>query len=176
MKKNILTIIYILFLILSIFLAQLYIINPRDLFGVKPNLILILSIVISLWYGVYVGGISSFFIGIFTDILFGSNGFGMFTIAYTIVGLLVGSLNSNYRKESKMSLVYVTVIATFTFELIQSISYLVRFDSSITIFYLLKQIIISSILNIVIVYIIYSIICKITEYIEDRIMQNSNGF
>lgn len=176
MRKNILTVIFIILLILIVFLIQLYFINPRNLFGIKPNLILILSIVISLWYGVYIGGISSFLIGVFTDILFGSSGIGIFTISYTIVGLVVGSLNTNYRRESKMSLVYVTIIATFVFEIVEYFCYLIFFNASSGLFYLLKQVFISSLLNIVIVYIIHSVIYKITEYIEDRIMQNSNGF
>ena len=175
MRRNILTIIYIVLLIFLIFFIQLYMINPRELFGVKPNLILILSIVISLWFGIYVGGISSFCLGIVTDILFSSVSMGMFTISYTIVGIVVGTLNNNYRKESKMSLVYVTIIATFVFEIVQSFCYLIFFNAYTNIFYLLKQIIISSLLNIVIVYIIYSIIFRITEYIEDRIIQNASG-
>lgn len=175
MKRNILTVIYIVLLILLIFFIQLYFINPRELFGIKPNLILILSIVISLWFGLYVGGISSFFLGVVTDVLFGSSTIGIFTISYTIVGIVVGALNNNYRKESKMSLIYVTIIATFLFEMTQYFCYLLFFDSVTNIFYLLKQIIISSLLNIVIVYIIYSIIFKITEYIEDRIIQNASG-
>lgn len=176
MKKNILTIIYIVLLILIIYLLQLYLVNPRDLFGIKPNLILILSIVISLWFGVYIGGISSLLIGILTDILFGSKVMGIFTISYTIVGIIVGTLNNNYRKESKMSLVYVTIIATFVFEIIEYIFYLFVLSINSSLFYLLKQIIVSSLLNIVIVYIIYSVIFKITEYIEDRIIKDSNGF
>lgn len=175
MKRNILTIIYIVLLIFLIFFIQLYMINPRELFGVKPNLILILSIVISLWFGLYVGGISSFFLGIITDILFGSSTIGIFTISYTIVGVVVGALNNNYRKESKMSLVYVSILATLVFEMVQCFCYLLFFNSYTNIFYLLKQIIVSSLLNIVIVYIIYSIIFKITEYIEDRIIQNASG-
>lgn len=176
MRKNILTFIFIVILILIIFLIQLYFINPRSLFGIKPNLILILSIVISLWYGVYTGGISSFIIGFITDILIGSSQIGIFTISYTIVGLVVGSLNANYRKESKMSLVYVSIIATFVFEIVEYFCYLIFFSVNTSIFYLLKQIFISSLLNIAIVYVIYSVIYNITEYIEDRIIQNSNGF
>lgn len=174
MKNNILTILYIIILILLVYLIQLYFINERELFGVKPNLILILSIVISLWFGVYIGGISSLIIGIFTDMLFGN--IGIFTISYTIVGIIVGILNNNYRKESKMSLVYVTIIATFVFEISEYLCYLFLFNISSSIFYLLKQIVISSLLNIVIVYIIYSVIFKITESIEDRIIKNSNCF
>lgn len=174
MKRNILTVVYILFLILFVYLLQLYVIDPRALFGVKPNLILILVIVISLWYGLYIGGIASILIGIVTDIIFGAN-IGIFTISYTIVGILIGILNYNYRKESKMSLVYVSIIATFTFEIIQYFCYIIAYNVDSSIFYLIKQSFISSLLNIIIVYIVYSLIYNISEYIEDRIIQNTRG-
>jgi rod shape-determining protein MreD len=174
MKKNILTVIYIILVVLIIFLIQLFLVNPRSLFGIKPNLILIMSIVISLWYGIYIGGISSFCLGVMTDLLFGSTS-GIFTIAYTIVGILIGALNYNYRKENKMSLVYVTIIATSLFEIIQFLCYIFFYDVSASILYLLKQVIISSLLNIIIVYIVYSGIYNISEYIEDRITQSRNG-
>ena len=175
MRKSFLTVIYIICFILLIYFLQLYVINPRELFGIKPNLILILVIVISLWYGLYAGGISSFLIGIFTDIIFGSN-IGIFTISYTIVGILIGIVNYNYRKESKMSLVYVTIMATFIFELIQYLLYMIIYKIDSNFMYLIKQSVISSLLNIVIVYIVYSLIYKISEYIEDKVIQSRRGF
>lgn len=175
MRRNLLTCIYILVLLLIIFLTQLYIINPRELFGIKPNLILILVIVVSLWYGIYIGGVSSLLIGALTDIIFGDS-FGIYTISYTIAGLIVGALNENYRKESKMSLVYVTVLATFIFEIVLCIQYVLLYKIDVSFIYLLKQGVISSILNIVIVYIVYSLMYSISEHIEDRIIKRASGF
>ena len=175
MRRNFLTGIYIAILLFTIYILQLYLINPRELFGIKPNLILIVVIVVSLWYGVHVGGISSLLIGFLTDILFGSNN-GMFTISYTIVGIIVGILNDNYRKESKMSLVYVTIIATFSFEIVQFFQYILLYKVGLSLVYLIKQIVISSLLNIVIVYIVYSLMYNLSEYIEERITKKSSGF
>ena len=106
MKKT-LTIIYIILFVIAIFVLQMFVIDSRELFGVKPNLILICVIVVSLWFGVYTGSIFSLIIGMVTDILFG-NGIGLFTISYSIVGVLVGLFSNNYRKESKVALVCVT--------------------------------------------------------------------
>lgn len=176
MKKKILTGIYVVLIVVAVFVIQLFVINPRSLFGIKPNLILITTIVISLWYGVYTGGISAIILGIIADTLFGSSHGGVFTISYTIVGVVIGVFNYNYRKENKMSLVYVTIIATFLFEVVQCIFYLISGTLELNLIYLLKQIIISSLLNIVIVYIVYSIIYRLSEYIEDRIIQSKRGF
>ena len=53
--RKALTIVYLLLFILIIFVFQMYIIDERELFGVKPNLILISVIVVSLWFGLYTG-------------------------------------------------------------------------------------------------------------------------
>ena len=51
MRKKILTFLYILFLILIIFIVQMFIIDNKTLFGVKPNLILISTIIVSFGMG-----------------------------------------------------------------------------------------------------------------------------
>lgn len=166
MKKTLKTI-YIFLIIVLIYMLQLFVINNHTLFGTKPNLILISVIVVSLWFGLYTGSIFSFVIGILTDILFG-NTYGIFTIAYTITGMTIGFLNYNYRKENKLSLVYVTLISVIIFEFIQYISYTVITGSYSSIVYLLRQMFMSSILNIIIVYIIYEIIYKIAKSVDDE--------
>lgn len=175
MRKKILTFIYILFLILIIFIVQMFIIDNKTLFGVKPNLILISTIIVSLWYGLYAGTFYSFIIGFVTDLLFG-NTFGMFTISYTIVGATIGFLNNTYRKENKISLIYLTIIATSLFEIISYIEYAIVYSVFSNVFYLLIQIFLSSLLNIVIVYIIYSLIYRVAESLDDRLKSDSNIF
>lgn len=167
MKKT-LTIIYLLLFILIIFVFQMFVIDERELFGVKPNLILISVIVVSLWFGLYTGSIYSFIIGFITDILFG-NTIGLFTISYTITGVLVGFFNYNYRKENKIALLYVTCIATAVFELIEYIIYFIVTKEYNSILYFIYQILITSILNIIIVYIVYSLLYKIISFFEDRL-------
>lgn len=174
MKKRVITIIYILILLIFVFAFQLFIINSRELFGIKPNLILILVIVASAWYGEKIGGIFSFIIGLVTEMLFGLN--GIFLVSYTIVGIIVGYLNTKYNKENRISLVYITIIATFIFEFIQYIVYALSFKIYSNMFYFFKQVVISSILNIVIVFIVYSLIHNLIEYFDSRLKRNLNGF
>jgi len=174
MKKRVITIIYILILLISVFAFQLFVINSRDLFGIKPNLILILVIVASAWYGEKIGGIFSFIIGFVTEMLFGLN--GIFLVSYTIVGIIVGYLNNKYNKENRISLVYITIIATFIFEFIQYIVYALSFKIYSNVFYFFKQVVISSILNIVIVFIVYSLIHNLIGYFDSRLKKDLNGF
>ena len=134
MRKT-LTIIYIILFIIAIFVVQMFVIDNKELFGVKPNLILICVIVVSLWFGVYTGSIFSFIIGMITDILFG-NGIGLFTISYSIIGVLVGFFSNNYRKESKVALVCVTCVSTAIFEFVEYIIYFVTTNVYTSILYL----------------------------------------
>ena len=167
MKKT-LTIVYLILFILIILMFQMFVIDERELFGVKPNLILISVIVVSLWFGLYKGSAYAFIIGLLTDMLFGNN-IGLFTITYSITGALVGFFNYNYRKENKIALLYVTCIATAVFEFIQYIVYFLITKEYNSIFYLLYQILITSILNIIIVYIVYSLLYKVISFFEDRL-------
>ena len=172
MLKKILTVIYIVLFLLLIFYLQLFVIDTKELFGSKPNLILITVIVVSLWYGTYTGTIFAFIIGFLCDLIFGSTT-GMFTVAYTITGAITGFINYNYRKENKMSLVYVTLIFTAIFELIQYIQYLMITHVYSNFFYFIKQVLVSSILNTIIVFIIYSLIYKIIDKFESNLRRQS---
>lgn len=167
MKKKVLTILYIVILIVFIYLFQLFVINNNTLFGAKPNLILISVIVVSLWYGLHVGAFYSLITGIITDFVF-MNSYGIFTISYLIVGILIGYLSTTYMKENKISLIYITMIATATFEMVQYFIYLIGFGVASNLFYVIKQILVSSLLNIVIVYILYGVFSKITSYLDSK--------
>lgn len=174
MKKKIITVIYIIALLLVLLAFQMFVINDKALFGVKPNLILISVIAVSSWYGEKIGGVFAFIIGIIAEFLFNAN--GMFLVAYTIVGILVGVLNTKYNKENRISLVYVTIMATFLFEFVQYFYYMISYEVYSNLFYFFKQVVISSILNIVIVLIVYSIIYRIIEYLDSRLRKDLGGF
>ena len=97
----------------------------------------------------------------------------MFTIAYTLTGAITGLINNNYRKENKLSLVYVTLISTAIFEFIQYIEYLFITYSYSSLLYFVKQVVISSLLNIIIVFIIYGAIYKIVDKFESNLRRQS---
>ncbi len=170
--KKILAYIAVIVFVIAIYLVQLYIIDSKTLFGVKPNLLLILSVTVSLWYGLYVGSVFSFLTGFTLDLIFG-NAYGLFTITYTIIGVIIGYINYNYRKENKVSLIYITIFATILFEIIESIFYLVITHTYINIFYILKQIIIASLLNICLAYVMYFLLYKLTSYVDKYIFKTS---
>lgn len=163
MTKKLLRILCIVAVIALIYLIQLTIIDNNSLFGIKPNLILISVITVAVWYGMYRGSFYALIIGLITDFIF-FNSKGIFTISYTVVGIVTGYLSTKYMRENKISLIYITIIATALFEVTQYFIYLIDMGINSSIFYLIfKQIIVSSLLNIVIVYILYEIFNKIIK-------------
>lgn len=169
MVKRIFSYFFILLVLIGIFVFQVYVIDSRELFGIKPNIVLISVIVMSLWYGLYAGSIYGLIIGIITDILFG-NTYGIYTMSYTAVGSVIGYLNYNYRKESKASLSYLTIFGTCIFEFVQYIIYLFLSTSSTGIFYLILQMVISSSLNVILAFILYGVFARISSYAEKNIL------
>lgn len=156
-------------ILICIFMFQIYIIDGRTLFGVKPNILLISVIVVSLWYGLTKGSIYALLIGVLTDMLFGNN-FGIFTVSYVLVGITIGYLNHNYRKESKVSLCYLTIFGTLIFEFSQFCIYMFISTSDFNIIYLLIQIIIAGIFNVAIAFILYGLFVKISNYAESNVL------
>lgn len=165
--KKFLTYLFIVLLVIALYIIQIFVIDKGSLFGLKPNLLLISVVTISLWYGLYAGSIYSLIIGIITDLIFGSN--GQFTLCYSITGCIIGFLNYNYRKENKVALLYVISFATLIFETSQYVLYIFTTSSYINLFFLIKHVAIACLLNICIAYIIYGLLYKITEMLDDSI-------
>lgn len=165
MEKAVSVIFTIILFFLSIFL-QLFFFNNLNLFGVKPNFLLISTIVVSLYTNIYAGTIYSFILGVVADLIFGSN--GMFTISYVIIGMLLGFFNENYMKENYLSIIIITIISVTCFELVQYFQSMIMVSRFINLFILLKQIILSVLLNSVLVFIICLIFRKIIGHVEKK--------
>ncbi len=154
------------FLFALSFIIQLFVINDINLFGVKPNLFLITIIVVSLNTDIFISTIYSFVIGVIVDMLFGAG--GLFTISYTIIGMLLGFINEDYMKENLLSISILTILSVTLFELIQYIKSMIVISKYISIMFFLKQLILSILLNVVIVVIICTLFRKIIEKINKK--------
>ena len=167
MSKQIFKYIYIILLIILIFFLQLFLVNDRELFGIKPNFILILVIVFNLWFGLYKGVAFASVIGIICDLVFGNNN-AMFFLSYTITSALIGLINFSYNRTNKISLVFVTILFTTIFELVQYVVFLIITSGFISFIPVIKNIIVGSILNIIIVYIVYGVIFRIKDNYDSK--------
>lgn len=165
MQKVLKIICTIILFILSLTI-QLFIFNNMNLFGVKPNLLLISVIVVGLYTSIYSSTIYSFFLGLIVDLLFGST--GMFTISYTVIGLIIGLINDDYIKENYFSIIILTAISVILFEVIQYVQSMIIISEYISFFFLIKQLILSILLNVILVFILSVTFGKIIEHIDKK--------
>ena len=108
--EKVLKIIFSTVIVVLSFVLQLLVIDNMNLFGVRPNLFLISIIVVCLNTDIYISTFFSFIIGVIVDMLFGAG--GLFTISYTIIGMLLGFVNEDYMKENLLSISILTGIST----------------------------------------------------------------
>lgn len=165
MQKILKVIVTIILFIISLSI-QLFIFNNMSLFGVKPNILLISIIVVSLYTNIYSSTIYSFILGFIVDLLFG--GLGMFTISYTAIGMILGFVGENYMKENYLSIVILTAISVTLFEVIQYFQSMIISSSYISIFFLFKQLILSILLNVILVFIMCFVFGKLIEHIDKK--------
>lgn len=165
MQKVLKVIVTILLFIISL-LIQLFIFNNMSLFGVKPNMLLISIIVVSLYNNIYFGTVYSFLLGFTVDLLYG--GTGVYTLSYTVIGMLLGLIGENYMRENYVSTVILTIFSVAAFEIVQYFKSMIIYSSYISIFFLLKQLILSILLNVVLVFIMCFTFGKLIEYIDRK--------
>ena len=165
MKNIIKTILAIILFIASV-IIQIFIFNDFNLFGVKPNMILISIIVVSMFTNIYACSFFLFLIGFVSDLLFGTN--GLYTISYSIIGMMLGYVSDNYMKGNVLSAVILTVGSVTFFEIIEYISTMIVAKSFISLFSLFGNIIIGILINVIIVVVLSFIVEKIIGLIDKK--------
>lgn len=165
MQKILKVVVTILLFVISL-LIQLFVFDNMSLFGVKPNMLLISIIVVSLYTNIYSSTIYSFILGVIVDLIFGSS--GMFTISYTAIGMLLGFVSDDYMKENYISTIILTAISVTLFEVIQYFQSMIGLSSYISMFFLLKQLILSILLNVILVFIMCFLFGKLIEHIDKK--------
>ena len=164
--EKILKVIVTIFLFIISLAIQLFLFDNMSLFGVKPNMLLISIIVVSLYTNIYASTIYSFGLGFIVDLIFG--GSGMFTISYTIIGMLLGLRSEDYMKENYLSTIVLTALSVIVFEVILYFDSMIISSSYISFFFLIKQLILSILLNVVLVFIMCFLFGKIIIHIDKK--------
>ncbi len=162
----------ILFLILIAYLLQSTMIRILPMGGVAPNLLIILTSCFGFMRGKKEGMVIGFVSGLIMDVLFG-NIIGFYALVYMIIGYLNGFFASIfYPEDIKLPMVLITssellycfVVYFFRF-LIQG---KIRFG-----YYFMHIILPEIVYTIFVTIIIYKIILKINEWLEDRERRNA---
>ena len=88
-------------MMIILYLIQTTIFNKITVAGIKPNVVIILVVLIGYKYGKIPGMLMGFFMGLFLD-LTESDYIGYYSLIYLIIGYLVGFSNKLYTNDSTL--------------------------------------------------------------------------
>lgn len=144
--------------LLIIFVLQSTLLSFIEIKGVKPDILLIVIVIFSVFGGSLEGSIYGLIGGILQDIFFGhAVGFNM--LIYMLIGFIFGEISKNLFKEKFVTVMSMVVLATFIKHVIY-ILLMVIMDSLVPLSPLIFAILIEAFYNAIISYIIFYFIIK----------------
>lgn len=170
MKKVIINIILILVAFIIYYLQSNFF-TWFNISGVMPNVFVIFVLFIGLFANRTVGTVYGIATGIVLDLLLGTK-VGIYAVGLGLIGFLAGAFDKNFSKDSRMTIMVMTLVATIIFEVL---SYILKYIfQSINIEPLQFTIIllIESLFNILITIILYPAIQKFGYKIENEYKGN----
>ena len=172
MKKTL--VIFLLILVFFVlFFLQSNFFTWFHIAGIMPNLFIVFVLWIGLFAGRTTGSLMGMLFGLLLDIFLGTK-VGMTGILLGIIGFAGGYLDKNFSKDSKITIILMSVCATFFFEIIKYIL-MISFQASmeVEIGKLLAIVLVESIYHSILIIIFYPLLQKIGYRVED-IFQGSN--
>ena len=170
MKKTIINI-SLIFTFLIIYFLQSNFFIWFKIVGVMPNLFILLILFIGLYSGKTIGAIYGIILGIFLD-LFISKKIGITAISLGFIGILGGEFDKNFSKESRLTIVLMTIVATFIYEIACYILSYFIVNNSVQIRAFIKILLIECFYNSIITIILYPIIQNMGYKIENEYKGN----
>ena len=173
MKKT-LSIILILITFFVIYFLQINLFSWFNIYGVSPNLFIILVLIIGLFIGKKVGLALGIVLGLYIDVVNGKI-FGQVALMLGIVGLLGEYLDKSFSKESRITLMLMVASTTIIYEVGIYIINIIKLNSSIELALFLKILAIETIYNTIITIIMYPIIQRLGEKLESTFKPQTRG-
>lgn len=103
--------------IFVITLLQSTIVDHIEIMNVKPNLLLVFIVVVSILRGNVEGAVIGFLCGLCHDIISGKL-IGLFALLGMYIGLIIGSVNKRLYRENVLIAVFFTFVSTFVYEFV----------------------------------------------------------
>lgn len=164
--KNTVIIIATIFIFLILYFLQVNFFNWFTIAGISPNLFVILVLFLGLFAGKRVGVPMGIFLGILLD-FFASKKIGISAIMLGIVGIIAGILDKNFSKDSRMTIILMTIVATATYEIGVYILNYIIVSTNIEILLFIKILLVEVIYNAILTIILYPLLQKAGYYIEE---------
>ncbi len=131
-----------------------------------PNVFVIFALFLGLFAGKKLGGICGLIFGIILDILIGES-IGFTGIFLALIGLLGEYFDKNFSKDSRVTIILMTIGATVIFEVCMYVVKIVRFHTQIEILAFIITLLVEVIYNVLLVIILYPAMKKLGYYIEN---------
>lgn len=139
--------------------------------GIMPNLFIVLVLFIGLFASRTMGTVYGIIIGLILDLVLG-NKVGVNAVTLGIIGFLAGVFDKNFSKDSRMTIMLMTISATL---LVEGANYLIKYvllSANVEIFSFIEILIVEIIYNCILTIIIYPLIQKSGYYIENEYKGN----
>jgi len=135
------------------------------MFGVQANLLLVVTCAIAFLFGSVDGSIVGILLGILFDLYQGRN-IGLSALIFFYIAIFVGSFNKKFFKDNYLILLILTIFSTLIYETVVYIFSIFAYSQSFMILYLLKNLFLITVINILIGAIIYPFLLKINISFE----------
>lgn len=172
MKKAFIIVVFFV-AFLAIYFLQANIFSWYNLGGIKPNLFIIFTLFIGLFLGKSYGFSLGIFFGLCLDLFIGKR-IGLNSIMLGISGLIGGILDRSFSKESRITFMLMAAMVTFFCEIINYTLQIILLGAEPTLISFMKIAIIEAIFNAIIVIILYPLIQKTGNKIEEIFTENQS--
>ena len=164
--KKVISILVAFLMFFIIYFLQLNFFNWFNIAGVKPNLFIVLILCIGLFMGKRVAIPLGFVIGMYIDLL--TKGVvGVSAISFCLIGFVASFFKKNFSKDGKITFLLMVGIGTFIYELVICAFSVAKNLSGMQIFGCIKILFIEVLFNVLLTIILYPLICKIGELLDD---------
>lgn len=155
----------IITIFLIIYFLQINFFSWFTIRGIKPNLFIILALFMGLYSDKKICGTLALIFGIILDVLIGKS-IGFTGLILAIIGLLGSYFDKNFSKESRVTIILMTLGATILFEIAMYAINIIKFKLDIEIANFAIILAIESLYNMILVIIIYPVMKRLGYYIE----------
>lgn len=170
LKKTIINISLILVFVL-IYLLTVNFFSWFKIAGVMPNLFVIFILFIGLYCSKTTGAIFGVSLGILLDFFIGKR-IGITAIMLGITGIIGGTFDKNFSKESRITIIIMVAISTFVYEIGLYIVNCIIYKTNPQIIEFIQILTIECLYNILITIILYPLMQKIGYMIEEEYKGN----
>ena len=165
MKKIFVGILVVL-IILLFFWLQINVFNYFSLFGIIPNIGIVLVVIISLCAGKNIGAVVGFVYGLLFDCCFETS-IGIYTALFCLVGYFVGIVKGKIALDNKNSLFIMVVVATVFIELAGLLVLKLKHQVfNVSGLYVLKVISLETIYNVFLAFLLYKPLMALGDIIN----------